>query len=556
MMAICIQEYSPAPYPQKMHQTMAHNSSQESFMNRKTQGEGNYASTVFSDTRDQEINQGLTLSPKIQSNDPWLFGAAGTFDDHDLDALLGPVEFDLIAEEARNEDSGVDVLFNDPYRLDEPPAKRRRLTRELPEATSQRTVSALPYLRNSTKVFQNSVSPYQSTQVLKSLSPVVLESQQTHTISLDDANPPDSLLPITPSGHCNGSIYVAEQQLGDFQDGQQLTVDSRDEGPQQLTLGCSDDDGGWFGHDVSITEPPLNWSPTAGQSSGEVGRNLELEAELEAALEAELETELEANLEAELEAELRSTTGLTIPALLSDAGLRASYSSNAVTASLDTVSHSSPPAMLRDPDAPIASVELDVELPMGRNIPEPKQSVDTRKQTHKARRSTKTATRHPSREALEARLLELENKLAQVSSSGSVNTPSTARYDRTQLPLHIALSIASPDTFQSISRVIQSATLHSEKHPLSIIHQIPDDLKKLFESLQRKFNSDPKFQESTILWIFWKMISTGSGEASEIQGFFRGVKEMSREELEQAFFEEKRNHVITKAQLEQALNKK
>ena len=110
---------------------MAHNISQVDFMKMGTQKEGNYASTVFSNNRDQETVHGLTLSPKIQSSDPWLFDAADVFGDQDLDALLGPVQFDLIAEEARKSNLEVDALFNDEYQLPEPPAKKRKLTREL-----------------------------------------------------------------------------------------------------------------------------------------------------------------------------------------------------------------------------------------------------------------------------------------------------------------------------------------------------------------------------------------------------------------------------------------
>lgn len=135
-----------------------HEPSQQDFMIMETQGEGNYASTVFSDTRDQETDHGLTLSPKIQSNDSWRLDAAETFEDHDIDALLGPVQFDLIADEALKNGLELDALFNDKHHLPESPTKRRNLTGEPPPegvgpAGEQASVGTSPDVCNIAKVF-------------------------------------------------------------------------------------------------------------------------------------------------------------------------------------------------------------------------------------------------------------------------------------------------------------------------------------------------------------------------------------------------------------------
>ena len=110
---------------------MARDLNQVASVKTDSQGEGNYASSAFSNTRNQETVQGLTLSPKIQSSDPWLFDAADAFGEQDLEVLLGPVQFDLIAEEARRSNLDIDYLLNDEYRLLESPAKKRKLTRGL-----------------------------------------------------------------------------------------------------------------------------------------------------------------------------------------------------------------------------------------------------------------------------------------------------------------------------------------------------------------------------------------------------------------------------------------
>ena len=144
---------------------MAHDPIQEDFINMENQGEGNYASTASSDTRDHKTDQGLTLSPKIQLNDPWLYDAAGAFQDTDLDALLGPVKFDLIVEEACKNGLEFDALFNGQYQLPEPPAKRRKVKRELAEA-------ALPLLETNGSASQpESVSaPHLSVTLLMCFS--------------------------------------------------------------------------------------------------------------------------------------------------------------------------------------------------------------------------------------------------------------------------------------------------------------------------------------------------------------------------------------------------
>jgi hypothetical protein len=106
------------------------------------EGEGNYASTAFSNTRDQETNQGLTLPPKIQSNDPWLFDAtgSGSLNDEELEALLGPVDWDQEQDKQRENTSKEDASRGDNLvaglsRADvdspEPPNKRRRVSVEL-----------------------------------------------------------------------------------------------------------------------------------------------------------------------------------------------------------------------------------------------------------------------------------------------------------------------------------------------------------------------------------------------------------------------------------------
>ena len=122
-----------------------------------TEGEGNYASTI-----DKDMDQGLTLSPKIKSeeiNDPWEIEAITlTHEDiqrilgsedfglplgADIESLLGTMEFELASEEddVQERNSWADVLLDEPDR----PSKKQKLTPP-PVVVDHHAVSPLPVL--------------------------------------------------------------------------------------------------------------------------------------------------------------------------------------------------------------------------------------------------------------------------------------------------------------------------------------------------------------------------------------------------------------------------
>lgn len=80
--------------------------------------EGNYASAACSSSTNQETVHQLTLSPKIplQSKNSWQYSNGPTNLNEELDALLGPIEFDFGGDiECQISHSG------------EPTAKRRKI---------------------------------------------------------------------------------------------------------------------------------------------------------------------------------------------------------------------------------------------------------------------------------------------------------------------------------------------------------------------------------------------------------------------------------------------
>jgi hypothetical protein len=154
------------------------------------EGEGNYASTAFSDTRDQETNQGLTLPPKIQSNDPWLFDAtgSGSLNDEELEALLGPVDWDQEQDKQRENASKEDASRGDNVvvglsRADvdspEPPNKRRRVSVELELEPAQDTESS----RLTDSVRKEPSKPIENTEQVGNSSIICNSAKQSKQAS-------------------------------------------------------------------------------------------------------------------------------------------------------------------------------------------------------------------------------------------------------------------------------------------------------------------------------------------------------------------------------------
>jgi len=174
-MANCILSSPIGPCPSEIHNMMAHDHGQAAVTEMETQGEGNYASTVFSNA-DQETVQGLTLPPPLQSSDQWfLDDTAVAFGEQDLDAILGPLHFDPLAVEDQTSNSDIHDLINDEYYQMEPPWKKRKLSKEAPKEASlplkpcetareQAVVSLLPYFFLVTKAsIESNTNPHLET---------------------------------------------------------------------------------------------------------------------------------------------------------------------------------------------------------------------------------------------------------------------------------------------------------------------------------------------------------------------------------------------------------
>jgi hypothetical protein len=448
---------------------MAHDLSQVAFVKTETQGEGNYASSVFSNTRDQETVQGLTLSPKIQSSDPWLFGAADAFGDQDLDALLGPVQFDLIAEEARRSNLDIDTLFNDEYQLPEPPAKKRKLTMELskePLPASEHIepfcehgpVSTPPGVHNVTKAFQCPASPSHPNQARKAMSPVVYNSPYADVISGSARTPSASLQPARPLDQATGFIRAVDKSNlpADLQDRQLPVVELCDEEPEaQVFDGFDDGDGSLFGGYDSSKEGSIVCSSIAEPSFGKKEVN-----------------------------------------------------SHAPESSIA-------PAVLWDPDVPIPSVERDLP-PSGYyhtfQIPQVGETASKSSIGSGFKLDQKGTQAFPSR-SLQKMLGETHNGTSGPERYQS-QTNELSRFSSFQgsLPLSMVFALAGPVHRDSVEQTIKTtkASLASSTSKQSLpsnfkAHQVPPKLKNLLDSLQTKFNNDQSFRKSTIFWLIEKV---------------------------------------------------
>ena len=456
---------------------MAHDLSQVAFVKTEAQGEGNYASSVFSNTRDQETVQGLTLSPKIQSSDPWLFDAADAFEDQDLDVLLGPVQFDLIAEEARRSNLDIDTLFNNEYQLPEPPAKKRKLTRELSEeplpasepnepVCGKGLVSTPPGVRNVTKVFQCPASPSNPNPAHKAMSPAIYNSPYAHIISGAARPPSASLQPARLLDQATGVIGAVEKSSlpADLQDRQLPVVALCDKEPEAQVFDNFDDDGSLFGGYISSKECSIACSSIAEPSFGK---------------------------------EVNS----------------------------HTPESSIAPAVLWNPDVPIPSVERDLP-PSGYyhtfQIP---QVGETASQSLVGsglfKLEQKGAQAFPSR--LPQNIVGKTYNETSRSERNQSQTNELSSFSSFQgsLPLSIAFTLAGPAHRDSVEQTIKTtrASLTSSTSRQSLpsnfkAHQVPPKLKNLLDSLQTKFNKDQSFRKSTIFWLIEKMDSLSKSKLS------------------------------------------
>jgi len=109
-----------------MKMAQRHESSCEPQGKIDTYGEGIYASTGLSQTRDPQTAPGLTLPPRSQSND-LLQNAAEDISNDDLSFIGGsPPEWRKAG--VRDNDPWVPSLFDQQHQSPEPPSKKRKLT--------------------------------------------------------------------------------------------------------------------------------------------------------------------------------------------------------------------------------------------------------------------------------------------------------------------------------------------------------------------------------------------------------------------------------------------
>jgi hypothetical protein len=252
---------------------MAHHEDDPStscIIKQEPEGEGIYASAACFETRDPKTDQGLTLPPKIQSNDPWPFNAARSLANDEIDALLGIGQVDLPEREPRRDDSWVLTLFQHEYQLPGLPRKKRRLT-DLPAPGSNqegRSVSRTPSVsapystKNTAKASQK---PAQS-NCLASISqtPTRSETPQTpsdrgNEIAVPDPSsngeqgqarpdrdqqqytlPTDANLLRSQNFSAGGSLHTEEKHARETPAVREVTKDPKQVSPIPLSSGADD----------------------------------------------------------------------------------------------------------------------------------------------------------------------------------------------------------------------------------------------------------------------------------------------------------------------------
>lgn len=411
------------------------------------------------------------------------------------------MQFDLIAEEARKSNLEIDALFNDEYQLPQPPAKKRKLTRELSKDPLTPSEPTEPVCEQG----PCPISLGNSNKASKPLAPLVCNSPYTHDTSLYNSpcsstipfyiSPYDrsafvykspyanaasvrnspygstasgeasttsaSLQPLKPLDEVNVLVAAAKNANLLPEHEQPSVVDLRDEVPETQSVDDAGDDGSLFGDYVSSKQSSVDYWPVA-----------------EPSLEG-------ANTEVELRATNTSST----------------------------------PALLWDPNVPIPSVERD--------LPPTNGSYNTfkvplvNKTTHPSsvgpglvNSDKKGGQVFPDRSVPNS-VGEAQNGIcAPEKYQGEISTSSTLPYCRNSLPLCISLALTTPETTESVDDTIRSAksSITSQSSPKSSLatHQVPEHLAKLLDSLHLKYNQDKAFRDSTLKWLVTKLVSSGA----------------------------------------------
>jgi len=494
----------------------------------ETAGEGNDASPGLSDTRDQQTDQGLTLQPKMQSSDPWVFDPSQLPNDVDLDALLGPVQYDLdIREnESQEDDSWLYDLFQVGDQLPEPQSKRRKLSKEparesvhgAQPSTLQvpvESVSALCTFSNITKPFKQlehssstipgPPNPNGSSINLDAISvPSVGDEGQLDEFGLKSCEPVGGNRPVSIMPTCRNFAEVFQGQLPPYKGPQSLLT-------QDLTPASTPGSGHESDIAASNQHPQsLKQQREAGAESLPTPQTQDGETYFSMESGHAIGTDSYDMDDGSLFGDDPREWSSKEASLLED-----SSSSSATDAPSSKAS--TPQTLQWDPNIPLKSVERD--------------SPESESRCRKKVLNT-TLPRYISKKAalefgIQKSLFSLDKNQPTSTATpavglGSVNRIRTSNaeheHDRNRqlphplafsdlgslLPLSLAFSIAQPAHLASILGTVLDA--YNSATPS---HQVPEQLAKLFDSLERKFNNDEKFRQSTFTYLAAKMASAG-----------------------------------------------
>jgi hypothetical protein len=456
-------------------------------INMGATGEGNYASTEFSYTRERETDRGLTPQPKIQSNDGCLFGAMESLSDADLDALLGPVQFDLDLPgvDSRKDDAWLYDLFNAHYQLPEPSSKKRKFTAETSKehGSGQHPTSSVD-LGDSVCItsFHNSVANTLEEQPTRNLSsklsfPSFPERHSSNNGLIRVGCPSDQSIRSsdyldkrpsrgsdTPGGRTKlDSILPSSSSFsGLCQEYEQTSHDPIEDGAAYIVdnLNCGSEVDSWNSNDGSLSE----------------GDGQELAIDESAAIG-------------------------NVPSIAQE-----TQSTGPLCSHIQRVDHYTPVESVDGNSPPCNQKESNIALP-------------------------KYISRKAALEfGFQKGLFSLDNNRAATSTSPGAGSQSEDHHFaagqrnnkqnfltppnlKPLLPLSIAFAIAQPSHHRSILRTVLDSF-----NPAAPGHIVPEQLRGLFDSLERKLNHDKEFQKSTFTYLASKMASSYSGESSEQDG--------------------------------------
>jgi len=494
---------------------MVFNHNQSLQLSMDTDGEGIYASATVSNTRDQETDQGLTLSPKIHSIDAWQLEANGGLSNEEFEAILGPMELELTENNAQQDDSWAYEMFNDDFQAPEPPRKRIRLSREptkepvvepkLSESTSNEAmVSSSNTIDDVTKRLQPLPTVDQMPQPSIGSIPAPLRHlEDENGLSTSNSQLQDSL-PRANSESVDPLQNTAVSPVGGVDEPVRplhyfTVIANTNQRSKSTPTYQSPYKANTLPSPTNLNNAILPRPATFGQTNEPPSESQQGRSSSQQRGQIIISTSFPGPSQPleciDLDGDNDSLFGDDEPGIDIDASSTSGRSLWSADIGTQSTRSSTPRTATWDPDIPLSSVESNLSHGDAERLRR------TITQSCRIPRLSKKAT---AEYAVRHGFFDVAHDPETTSVTSPSLVTTTREISTLRKPHHRPQPATSEQpVFQRILQELRSRLASSTTKP----HTVPPDLTRLFESLENKFNQDSNFRNSVLTWAIGKVES-------------------------------------------------